>query len=110
MDGRGDAFAALALDVGGERDQPSAAWALAGVEPASLEPVVDDVGVDGEGGGDLGDGALVRPGGLVVTSRAIWVEPATRSRQARSVSGPNGTHSRPLKPRRAASLPPLIHS
>jgi len=51
------------FDVGGEADPQAAAAAPAGWQVAPFGPRVDDVGLDAETAGDLGDAEfLVMPG------------------------------------------------
>jgi hypothetical protein len=71
-------------------------------------PCVDDVGLDAEPGGDLGDRELLLAGAGGLVLRCWWAELAARSRQACSTSGGKGMHQRPAGPRRAARSPDLI--
>src|SRR5215218_7059556 len=57
--GGGDSLQAGGLDVRGEADPKATGGAAAGGDVAAFGPVVDDVGLDAESGGDVGDAALV---------------------------------------------------
>src|SRR5664280_3211067 len=56
--GAGDAGMTGCLELRGEVDPAAAGLAAAGRQVAAAGPVVDDVGLDGEPVGDLGDGQL----------------------------------------------------
>src|SRR5664279_2718922 len=59
--GAGDAGMTGCLELRGEVDPAAAGPAAAGRQVAAAGPVVDDVGLDGEPVGDLGDGQLAGP-------------------------------------------------
>ena len=82
-------------------DPQAAAWAAAGGQVAPFGPGVDDVGLDAEMVGDLGDAELLVALGCVVDVVVLVGEPVARSRQACSTSGGKGMHQRPAGPRRA---------
>src|SRR5574342_570700 len=66
LGGGGDPVQAGGFHVGGQADPHSPGGAAAAGQVAVLGPVVDDVGLDAEVGGDVGDGVLVVAAGAGV--------------------------------------------
>ena len=69
--GARDTGTAGGLEFGGEGDPAAAGFASAGGQVAAFGPVVDDVGFDGEPGGELGDGQFA---GLAVVVVGVAVD------------------------------------